>query len=267
MIGRLEKLLKFLDGSNMKKTSIVIPARNEAETLPLTLEKIGQAFQNKQRDYEILVVNDGSSDGTAEVVRQMSQKDQSIRLLDNQPPYGFGSAIKKGLDHYAGDYVMIAMADLSDDPKDMLKYIKQLDRGYDCCFGTRWVRGTKVEGYPALKLALNRVVNACIGLLFGIRYTDITNAFKCYTRETIEGIKPVLSRHFNITVELPLKAIVRGYSYKIVKTNWRERKKGVSKLKIQEMGSRYLFIVIYVFLEKLLCGSDYKKVRPDPEQR
>lgn len=245
----------------MKKTSVIIPARNEAENLPLTLERIGQAFQDNGRDYEIIVVDDGSTDNTDQVIEQLSRKDERIRLLRNQPPNGLGSAIKRGLDHYAGDYIMFMMADLSDNPADMLKYVEQLDKGYDCCFGNRWVQSAKVKGYPTLKLILNRIVNIGISLLFGIRYTDITNGFKCYTRETIEGIKPVLSRHFNITVELPLKAIVRGYSYAVVKTDWCERKKGVSKLKIQEMGSRYTFIIIYVFLEKLLCGSDYKKVK------
>lgn len=246
----------------MKKTSIIIPARNEAENLPLTLKKIGQAFQDKERDYEILVINDGSEDNTAQIVKDLIAKDGRIQLLNNPPPYGFGSAIKKGLDSYQGDYVMIVMADLSDDPKDMIKYVRQMDKGYDCCFGSRWGKGAKVKDYPAFKLILNRIINAGIGLLFGIRYTDVTNAFKCYSRDTIEGIKPVLSKHFNITVELPLKAIVRGYSYKVVKTNWRGRKKGLSKLKIQEMGSRYTFIIMYVLLEKLLCGSDYKKIKP-----
>ncbi len=189
----------------------------------------------------------------------MGSCDPRIRIINNKPPYGFGNAIRKGLEEYKGDMAIIAMADASDDPSDMVQYIRKIESGYDCCFGSRWGKETIVKGYPLLKLILNRIVNTFIRLLFGFRYDDTTNAFKCYSRLTIDGIKPILSRHFNITVELPLKAIVRGYNYAVVPTSWCERRRGKTNLKLQEMGSRYFFIIMYVFLEKLLCGSDYRK--------
>jgi dolichol-phosphate mannosyltransferase len=150
------------------------------------------------------------------------------------------------------------MADLSDSPQDLVRYYRVLEEGYDCAFGSRFARGGNVSDYPRLKLALNRVANLLVRLLFHHGYNDTTNAFKAYRRETIELIQPLLSHHFNLTVEMPLKAIVRGSSYAVVPISWTNRAHGVSKLKVQEMGSRYLFIVLYVFLEHHLSRGDYR---------
>jgi len=241
--------------------SVIIPAKNEANSIAATVNGIRQAFSAHQIEYDIIVVNDGSSDGTGKVVKLIGDQDPNVRIIRNRPPFGFGYAIRKGLENYRGDMVIIAMADASDDPQDMIKYVREIEAGADCCFGSRWHKEVKVVGYPPLKYFINRLANGFINILFHLGYNDVTNAFKCYSRQAMEGIKPIMSRHFNITVELPLKAIVRGYRYHVIPTSWYERKKGVSKLKIQEMGSRYLFIIIYVFLEKLLCGNDYKKDR------
>ncbi len=241
------------------KASIIIPARNEAENITQTIHGITNEFEKEQIVHEIVVVNDGSSDETESVVRQMAEIDKRIRLINNTPPHGIGNAIKKGLDEYEGDYVIITMADSSDDPKDMVEYVRGVGKGYDCCFGTRWSGNAVVRGYPRFKLILNRTANWIIKIFFNLAYDDVTNAFKCYSRETIEGIKPILSHHFNITVELPLKAIVRGYSYTVVPTSWYARTRGKTNLKIKEMGSRYLFIMLYVFLERMLCRKDYRR--------
>ncbi len=243
----------------MSLFSVVIPARNEERNISRTIKAIQAEFDRHGLEHEIVVVNDGSKDQTETIVRTMGQKDPCIKLFNNNTLHGFGNAVKRGLEHFKGDYVIIAMADASDDPKDMIRYVQEVQKGYDCCFGSRWGNGAVVKNYPQHKLVLNRIANWWISLLFGLRYTDVTNAFKCYSRKTIQGIKPILSHHFNITVELPLKAIVRGYSYTVVPTNWYHRKTGKSALKIEEMGSRYLFIILYVLLEKFLCRSDYKK--------
>lgn len=246
-------------GVAMSVVSVVIPARNEAENIGQTIDGITQAFRRNNWDYEIIIVNDASTDSTEDVVNRIHERDPNVRVIRNKEPYGFGNAIKRGLDYFTGDYVIITMADSSDSPDAMVEYVRSMQQGYDCCFGSRWGGGAHVEGYPWLKLALNRMANGFIQILFGLRYNDITNAFKGYSRETIEGIKPVLSHHFNITVELPLKAIVRGYNYRVIPTDWHERRKGKTNLKIQEMGSRYLFIILYVLLEKWLSRGDYKR--------
>jgi dolichol-phosphate mannosyltransferase len=151
------------------------------------------------------------------------------------------------------------MADSSDSPQNIVDYYYNLQQGYDCVFGSRFIKGGKVIDYPVHKLMINRLANLFIKILFGLKLNDTTNAVKAYRREVIEGISPILSHHFNLTVEIPLKAIIRGYSYQIIPITWENRKAGVSKLKIKEMGSRYLFIVLSIWLEKYLSRGDYRR--------
>jgi dolichol-phosphate mannosyltransferase len=125
--------------------------------------------------------------------------------------------------------------------------------------GSRFIEGSDLKSYPKLKLAANRYVNILIKVVFNIKYNDTTNAFKAYRREVIDGCQPLLSPHFNLTVEIPLKVIVRGYYWKAISISWRNRKFGTPKLKIKEMGSRYFFICAYVWLEKYFSRNDYKK--------
>jgi dolichol-phosphate mannosyltransferase len=237
--------------------SVVIPAHNEEETVEATLVELAEKLDAEGIAFEIVVVDDHSTDGTAGVVARVAQRWPRIRCIRNRRYNGFGNAIHSGLDAFTGDAVAIVMADASDDPKDVVAYWRAIERGFDCAFGSRFMRGAEVVDYPWLKLALNRVANAFIGLVMGVRYNDMTNAFKCYRREVIDGVRPILSHHFNITIELPLKAIVRGYSWTVLPTGWYNRKGGVSKFKIKEMGSRYLFILLYALIERWLSRGDY----------
>jgi len=243
------------------KLSIVIPAYNEAQSLPGTLQAFYVAMQENSIDHELLVVNDNSKDNTAEVLVEVQKDIPTLRTIFNPPPHnGFGFAIRKGLENFSGDCVAIVMADLSDAPEDLVKFYRAMvEQKVDCVFGDRFGRGGKVIDYPRKKLYLNRFVNTMISMVFKIRYKDVTNAFKLYSRQAIEGLKPFMSPHFNLTVELPLKAIVRGYSYTIVPNSWQNRKYGVSNLKIREMGSRYFFIVLYCLIEKYFSKGDFKK--------
>ena len=241
------------------KLSVVIPAYNESESITETLESLYQVLQRERIPHEILVVNDNSKDNTLEVLDQLKKSIHSLNVVTNSGPNGFGYAVRKGLDNFSGDCVAVMMADLSDSPEDLIAYYKKLLEGYDCVFGSRWSKGGKVYDYPRHKLFLNRAVNNMVRLLFGIRYNDCTNAFKMYRKETIQGIQPLLSPHFNLTLEMPLKAIVRGYTYAVLPNSWTNRKFGVSKLKIREMGSRYFFILLYCLIEKFFARGDFKK--------
>jgi dolichol-phosphate mannosyltransferase len=217
-------------------------------------------------DHEILVINDASTDRTEEILRQLHVELGTVRYINNAPPHGFGFAVRLGLERFEGDAVALYMADASDRPEDLVRFYRaMLASGVDCVFGSRFIRGGRTYDYPRLKLVLNRAANTFVQLLFGLRYNDVTNAFKLYRREVIAGAKPLLSHHFNLTVELPLKAIVRGFSYQVLPNDWTNRKAGKSKLNIEEMGSRYLFIVLYCFIEKWLSKGDYRRreVRPD----
>ena len=241
------------------KFSVVIPARNEAENLPATVSEIGKTLAAAGIDYEIVVVNDGSSDDTEAVAARLASAAGGLRLVGNPGSGGYGLAVRAGLAAATGDAVAVMMADGSDSPADLVAYCRKILEGYDCAFGSRFIRGGRVIDYPVHKLLLNRLANWFIQALFRLPYNDITNAFKCYRRSVLQGIRPLISNHFNLTVEMPLKAIVRGYSYAVIPISWTNRRRGISKLKIQEMGGRYLFIVLYVWLEKLLARGDYHR--------
>ena len=241
------------------RLSVIMPGHNEEGAVRATVEKLYTTLTAANISFEILIINDHSTDGTSAVLEELSHELPGVWWVYNQKPKGFGYAIQTGLEQFRGDAVCIVMADASDDPADVVKYYRKLEEGYECVFGSRFTRQSRVVDYPRHKLLLNRLANWFIKVLFGLRYNDTTNAFKCYRREVIAGIQPILSVHFNITVELPLKALVRGYSYATVPISWYNRTTGVSKLKIKEMGSRYLFIVLYVYLEKALSRGDYRR--------
>jgi dolichol-phosphate mannosyltransferase len=242
------------------KLSIVIPAYNEEESITETIDGIEEAFSKVNIDHEILVVNDNSKDNTLQVLKDLSKKYPSLRFVTNPGPNGFGYAVRYGLERFTGDCVAIMMADLSDSPYDLIRFYTTMAEGnFDCVFGSRFIRGGKLIDYPFVKKIINRLANSIIMVTMGIRYNDTTNAFKLYKKEVIEGVRPILSPHFNLTIELPLKAIIRGYSYTVVANSWTNRKYGVSKLKIKEMGSRYFFILVYCFVEKYFSRGDFKR--------
>jgi dolichol-phosphate mannosyltransferase len=241
------------------KLSVLIPAHNEVGSIGETVESCVVELERTEIPYEILVIDDASGDGTAAVVDAIAKRNPNVRCVCSRLPPGFGHAVRAGLEVYTGDAVAVMMADLSDSPKDLVLYYRVLEQGYDCAFGTRFGAGGHTEGYPLLKLIVNRIVNAGIRVLFQHGYNDTTNAFKAYRRYVVDQIQPLLSNHFNLTVEMPLKAIVRGFNYAVVPVTWRNRRSGVSQLKLQEMGSRYAFIVLYVWLEHHLSRGDYRR--------
>jgi dolichol-phosphate mannosyltransferase len=241
------------------KLSVVIPAYNESESIPETLYTLYEALNNANIPHEILVVNDNSKDTTLDVLEELNLLIPTLVIYTNLGPNGFGYAVRYGLERFSGDVVAVMMADLSDSPQDLITYYNKIQEGYDCVFGSRWIKGGAVYDYPLVKKRINRVANWIVKVVFRIKYNDCTNAFKMYRRETIEGIKPFLSPHFNLTLELPLKAIVRGYTYTVVPNSWTNRKFGESKLKIKEMGSRYFFIMLYCLIEKHFSRGDFNK--------
>jgi dolichol-phosphate mannosyltransferase len=242
--------------------SVVIPARDEAGSLPAMLQHLYREFSTNHVPHEIVVVDDGSRDDTWDVLQQLQSAIPTLRPLRNTGEHGFGRAIRFGLHHCGGDAVVLMMGDESDDARDAVCYWKLLNDGWDCVFGSRFIKGGDTINYPKVKWAVNRLANCFIRVLFGISLNDTTNAFKAYRRTVIQGCEPLIAPHFNLTVEIPLKAIVRGYSWTVVPITWRNRHSGEAKLKIKEMGSRYFFICAYVWLEKYFSRGDYRKNDP-----
>jgi dolichol-phosphate mannosyltransferase len=242
------------------KLSVVIPAYNEEGSIEETIRTLYTKLEEEKINHEIIVVNDNSKDNTLNLLAKIKESIPTLVVFTNEGPNGFGYAIRYGLDNFQGDCVAIVMADLSDDPNDLVRFYKRLLIGdIDCVFGSRFIKGGKVVDYPLTKLIINRLANLIIQIVIGTRYNDSTNAFKLYKRNVISGISPLLAPHFNLTIELSLKSIVRGYTFDVLPNSWHNRKMGVSKLKIKEMGSRYFFILMYCFIEKYFSRGDYKK--------
>jgi dolichol-phosphate mannosyltransferase len=243
----------------LRLLSIVIPARDEEGCITATVEHLDVEMRLRGVPHEIVVVDDGSSDRTWEILGELKARIPALVPVRNLGAHGFGRAIVKGFEHATGDALVVMMADESDDCRDAVRYWEVLNEGWDAVFGSRFIKGGSVIDYPRHKLFLNRLANLFLRVLFHAPLNDFTNAFKAYRRTVIEGCRPFLSPHFNLTIELPLKTIVRGYSWTVTPITWRNRRFGESKLKIKEMGSRYLFIALYCWLEKYFSGGDYKK--------
>jgi dolichol-phosphate mannosyltransferase len=243
----------------LRLLSIVIPCRDEEGAIASAVEHLHVELRLHGVEHEIVAVDDGSSDSTWAVLQDLEPRIPALRPVQNPGQHGFGRAIVYGIDRSRGDAVVIMMADESDDCRDVVRYWELLGQGYDAVFGSRFVRGGGVIDYPAHKLLINRMANLFLRLLFHVPLNDFTNAFKAYRRTALDGCRPFLSPHFNLTVELPLKIIVRGYSWTVMPITWKNRRSGISKLKIREMGSRYLFIALYCWLEKYFSRGDYKK--------
>jgi dolichol-phosphate mannosyltransferase len=241
--------------------SVVIPARDEEGRVGATVEHLYVELRVHGVEHEIVVVDDGSADRTWSVLEQSMARVPTLRPIQNTGEHGFGLAVTFGIDNAHGDAVVIMMADESDDCRDVVRYWQMLNEGWDAVFGSRFIRGGGVIDYPPHKLLLNRLANLFLQVLFHAPLNDFTNAFKAYRVRALDGCRPFLSPHFNLTVEIPLKTIVRGYSWTVIPITWRNRRSGMSKLKIREMGSRYLFIALYCWLEKYFARGDYAKER------
>jgi dolichol-phosphate mannosyltransferase len=245
--------------SPLQKLTVVIPARDESGCIASTIEHLHVELRIHNVPHEILVVDDGSTDRTWDILQELAARVPALVPVQNPGAHGFGAAVSHGLSRMSGDAAVVMMADESDDCRDVVRYWQTLNEGWECVFGSRFVAGGGTIDYPRVKLFINRLVNFAIRLLFGIPLNDTTNAFKAYRRTVVDGCRPLIAPHFNLTVELPLKAIVRGYSWTVVPITWRNRRTGEAKLKLKEMGSRYLFIILYVWLEKYFSRGDYRK--------
>lgn len=238
------------------KLSVLIPARNEEQNIGKCLAEVRSTLVKERIPYEIIVVNDNSTDGTADIIIENMKIDSSLQLVNRTLPGGFGRAIRSGLSVVQGEVVIIYMADLSDDPKNIIDYYRKLEEGYDCVFGSRFIKGSHVENYPKFKKFVNRVVNTVMKYMFWTRFNDLTNAFKAYRIEVIEDCGPYHASHFNITLEMSLGALIRKYHIAEVPINWYGRTWGCSNLNLRQMGRKYLSTLLMMFFQRVLISDD-----------
>ena len=232
------------------KVSVIIPVRNEE----LLIKKIIDRLENelKNLSHEIIFINDFSTDNTSKIIEEVIKTKDKINLYENTKR-GLGGAITEGINKAEGEAVCIMMSDLSDDIDDLKKYYNIIkEEKVDAVFGSRFIKESKIVDYPKKKLILNRIFNLVTKLLFISDYNDFTNAFKIYKKSALLKTFPLVSESFNIFLELPLKIISRKMKYKIIPISWINRKEGSSKFDIKELKAKYLFTLIYCWLEKIL---------------
>ena len=232
--------------------SIVVPARNEADNLKDILDYFNNKLKNVE--FEVILINDFSEDDTLSRAESLFKAHKCFKVFNNKKR-GLGGAINLGIEKSLGSKVSIMMADLSDNISDLIRYNDIMDKtNADAVLGSRFIKGAKVIDYPLQKLVLNRIFNLFVSVLFWNNYNDYTNAFKIYKKSVLKEIMPLVSESFNIFLEIPLKVISRNYTFEITPINWTGRKKGKAKFKIKELRSKYLFTLIYCFIEKNLLN-------------
>ena len=243
----------------IKDLNIIVPLRDEDKQIETTVDLLTNELKDLKKIFIITLIDDHSVDDTWNLLKKLKEKYNNIEIYKNEYEAGYGNAVRSGIEKNTCDAVVFFMGDCSDNPKYIKSYVDYLDQGFDCVFGSRFMKNSKVVDYPLLKLVLNRIANNFIRLLFLIKYNDITNAFKAYKKELLLNFNPIVSKDFNINAELALKAISRGYKYKVIPISWSNRKKNISKFKIKEMQNRYIFTIFYVWIEKILLQKDLKK--------
>ena len=232
------------------KLSIILPVRNESQGIIKTLDLIINNIS--EINHEIIVINDYSDDDSFNIINQKANTNKNIRLFNNKKK-GLGGAINLGIEESTGEAICIMMADLSDNITDLKNYYTLIQSSStDAVFGSRFINGSKISDYPMKKLILNRIFNYITKFLFLSNYNDFTNAFKIYKKKALIKSMPLVSESFNIFLEIPLKIISRKMNYKIIPISWENRKQGKAKFDMKELRSKYLFTLIYCFLEKIL---------------
>ncbi len=241
------------------KISIIIPVYNEELLIKSTIENIHSSLNRLSIIHEIIVIYDTCQDNTESILKNLQKNNSYLTVEKNKGLKGFGNSIQHGIEIARGEYVVLMMGDGCDDPEDLIRYYKKAEEGFDAVFGNRFMRGGSIIDYPLFKLLLNRLTNFTICVLFCTTYSDTTNAFKLYRRNVILKLKPYVSVHYNITVELPIKIMTRGFNYAVLPNSWKNQNGLVTRLKVTKMANRYWFSILYCLLEKLLSGVDYKK--------
>lgn len=234
------------------KFSVIVPAYNEEAVIEKTLVDLCDYLSAEGFRYEVLVVDDASADRTSEIVAQVARTRPEVIGVRNDGANGYGYAIRRGLEVYSGDAMVIVTADGADAPKDVAAYFRKIEEGYDCAFGSRFMPGATVSGYPRFKLFMNRIANWLISVFVGKKYNDFTNGFKCYRRHVIDSMQPLVTGQFNITIELAVKATLGGWRYAVAPNDWTERDAGASSFKIFKLIKPYAATFIYCLTQDYL---------------
>ena len=240
------------------RMSIVVPAHNEEDNIIEVIDRIEHYLDIQSLDCELVVVNDHSTDATAELVSKMSNQYINIRLIENKLDKGFANALKTGFNNTLGDVVVPIMGDLCDDLSAIEIMFQKINEGYDVVCGSRYTKGGARLGGSKIKGFFSCFVGVSLHYLLGLPTRDIGNAFKMYRKKVIDGID-IKSKGFEISMEIPLKAHYLGFKITEVPTVWRERTKGKSNFRIFKLLPSYLKLYIWAIFK--LVYTRIKSVR------
>ncbi len=236
--------------------SVVIPAHNEFENLKWLIPNLSGVLSQGQISHEILVVDDHSTDDTTRAVEDLSRHFPEVRIIHRKGEKGFGRTLREGFEAARGEVVVPFMGDASDDALDVPKLYRKIQEGYDIVYGSRFIKGGSVQGYPFLKLIANRLGNFLVRHLFQIPQKDITNAFKAFRRESLVRLFPIEATEFNITLELAIKAHLAGFKYTAVPVQWKGRTSGLSSFTLRDLT---LYYRDYLFTLFVMLGHAIKQ--------
>jgi len=232
--------------------SIVIPAHNEEGNIRTTLSKVIGTISSP---YEVIVVDDHSEDGTAEIVKEFAERNDSVKLIHNHRPKGFSNALTTGLENASGEVVVPVMADLCDDLNTIEAMINKLQEGYDIICGSRYMPEGRKIGGPILQSFFSRFVGLTLHWITGIPTYDVPNAFKMYRKEVLNNLK-IEGPGFSVSMQITLKAFFKGYKITEVPTTWKSRMVGESSFKIFRQTKDYFYWYFWAIWEYLI-GKRY----------
>jgi glycosyltransferase involved in cell wall biosynthesis len=219
-----------------KPLGIVIPVYNEGHNIRDTVKAIEE---NIKTPHKIYIVYDFEEDNTLPVVRDAIKSGLDISLLKN-PIRGVVSAIKTGLKKAGEDYLLVTMADMSDDYRVVDAMYQLMSEGYDIVCGSRYMKGGKQIGGPVIKKTLSRMAGVSLKYLIGLPTHDATNSFKLYRKSMLDTINIESDGGFEIGIELVTKAHFSGYKVTEVPSVWMDREQGESRFKIIKWAPKYL---------------------------
>lgn len=226
---------------------IIIPVYNEQDNIEATLLDIEQKVHTPHRIY---IVYDFDQDSTLPVVKKMQQNGLPIELLKNSSS-GVANAIKTGLRNAPGDYLLVTMADLSDNYSIVDGMYQLMTQGYDIVCGSRYMKGGKQIGGPFFKKMLSRTAGLTLKYLAGLPVHDATNSFKLYRKSMADNIDIQSENGFEIGMEIVVKAHFAGYKITELPCTWTDRQAGRSRFRIFKWMPKYLRWYFYA-LQKTL---------------
>jgi glycosyltransferase involved in cell wall biosynthesis len=222
--------------------SVVVPLKNEEQSVPLLAEKLTAALGALSRDYEVIFINDGSTDATAARLREICDRDQRLKAIHFRRNCGQTAAMQAGFNHATGNVIVAMDGDLQNDPADIGKVIAKLDEGYDLVSGWRKDR----QDHPIKRNFLSRVANNLISRTTGVKLHDYGCSLKAYRREVLEGIALYGEMHRFI----PVYAYWNGARIAEVPVLHHARVHGVSKYGLERVIKVLLDLGVVLFLHR-----------------